>query len=589
MARDLVWLAGETSGDFIASLVLPQVAHRYPDEKMYGIGGDRMIAAGLDAWHHSRALSVRGYVEVIKKLPSLLKLRSEMKRRVSQLAPRAFIGVDAPDFNLAIEEYLRREGIKTIHFVCPSIWAWRPERIHQIKRAVDHMLLIFPFEKKLMDEAGIKSTYIGHPLAREIPMEPDKDAAREKLGIDPTGPVFAVLPGSRQAEVAWCGPHFFGACEKVLEFDKRSLFLVPAADRARESQIKEVRDITFEILQSAQSNSAKKGQIKKYNIIPDYIKEMKEKFGNVGRGVKVVVDSANATGGIVGPELYREIGCDVVELFSEPDGNFPNHHPNPSVEKTLDILKETVIKEKADIGIAYDGDSDRIGVVDNKGRYLTGDKLLLIYALDLIADCKKKGITPKIVSEVKCSQVLYDTINNCGGEAIMCKTGHGYIKGKMKETGAILAGEMSGHTFFKDRYYGFDDAIYAGCRIIEIISKHKAIKPDFTIHEMLEPFDKVFTSSEVRFPCPNELKKSTLIEIQQIVENNRDIFGSPIKDIITLDGMRIVFDGGFALIRQSNTEPVFTLRFEAKTKEECERFQNCMTGLLEKILDKAKV
>ena len=356
-----------------------------------------------------------------------------------------------------------------------------------------------------------------------------------------------------------------------------------------ESQIKEVRDITFEILQSAQSNSAKKGQIKKYNIIPDYIKEMKEKFGNVGRGVKVVVDSANATGGIVGPELYREIGCDVVELFSDPDGNFPNHHPNPSVEKTLDILKETVIKEKADIGIAYDGDSDRIGVVDNKGRYLTGDKLLLIYALDLIADCKKKGITPKIVSEVKCSQVLYDTINNCGGEAIMCKTGHGYIKGKMKETGAILAGEMSGHTFFKDRYYGFDDAIYAGCRIIEIISKHKAIKPDFTIHEMLEPFDKVFTSSEVRFPCPNELKKSTLIEVQQIVENNRDIFGSPIKDIITLDGMRIVFDGGFALIRQSNTEPVFTLRFEAKTKEECERFQNCMTGLLEKILDKAKV
>lgn len=357
-----------------------------------------------------------------------------------------------------------------------------------------------------------------------------------------------------------------------------------------ESQIKEVRDITFEIL-SLPSNTASvpKGQIKQYNIIPDYIKEMKEKFGNVGRGVKVVVDSANATGGIVGPELYREIGCDVVELFSDPDGNFPNHHPNPSVEKTLDTLKETVIKEKADIGIAYDGDSDRIGVVDNKGRYLTGDKLLLIYALDLIADCKKKGITPKIVSEVKCSQVLYDTIDACGGQAIMCKTGHGYIKGKMKESGAILAGEMSGHTFFKDRYYGFDDAIYAGCRIIEIISKHKAIKPDFTIHEMLEPFDKVFTSSEVRFPCPNELKKSTLIEVQQIVENNRDIFGSPIKDIITLDGMRIVFDGGFALIRQSNTEPVFTLRFEAKTKEECERFQNCMTGLLEKILDKAKV
>ena len=234
-----------------------------------------------------------------------------------------------------------------------------------------------------------------------------------------------------------------------------------------ESQIKEVRDITFEIL-SLPSNTASvpKGQIKQYNIIPDYIKEMKEKFGNIGKGVKVVVDSANATGGIVGPELYREIGCEVVELFSEPDGTFPNHHPNPSVEKTLDTLKETVIKENADIGIAYDGDSDRIGVVDNQGKYLTGDKLLLIYALDLIETCKEKGIIPKIVSEVKCSQVLYDTIDACGGQAIMCKTGHGYIKGKMKESGAILAGEMSGHTFFKDRYYGFDDAIYAGCRII---------------------------------------------------------------------------------------------------------------------------
>lgn len=238
MARDIVWLAGETSGDFIASLVLPQVAEAYPDESMLGIGGDRMIAAGLKPWHHASALSVRGYVEVLKKLPSLLMLRREMKRRVSRLSPRAFIGVDAPDFNLSIEESLRQEGIKTIHFVCPSIWAWRPERIHQIKRAVDHMLLIFPFEKKLMDEAGIDSTYIGHPLAREIPMKPNKDAAREKLKIDPPGPVFAVLPGSRQAEVAWCGQHFFGACEKVLEFDARATFLVPAADAAREAQIK---------------------------------------------------------------------------------------------------------------------------------------------------------------------------------------------------------------------------------------------------------------------------------------------------------------------------------------------------------------
>ncbi len=241
MEKDIVWLAGETSGDFIASLVLPHVAALYPDEKMVGIGGDRMIAAGLEPWHHSSVLSVRGYVEVLKKLPSLLRLRAEMKRRAADLHPRAFIGVDAPDFNLAIEEFLRGKNVKTIHLVCPSIWAWRPERIHQIKRAVDHMLLIFPFEKKLMDEAGIDSTYIGHPLAREIPMKPDKEAARRKLGLEGhEGPVFAVLPGSRQAEVAWCGPHFFGACEKVLEFDRRSIFLVPASDAAREAQIRNV-------------------------------------------------------------------------------------------------------------------------------------------------------------------------------------------------------------------------------------------------------------------------------------------------------------------------------------------------------------
>ena len=136
----------------------------------------------------------------------------------------------------------------------------------------------------------------------------------------------------------------------------------------------------------------------------------------------------------------------------------------------------------------------------------------------------------------------------------MCKTGHGYIKDKMKETGALLAGEMSGHTFFKDRYYGFDDAIYAGCRIIEIIAKHKKINPEFKISDMLKAFDEVYSSAEVRYPCPNELKKSTLEKVKSMIEADKNIFGSQIKDIITLDGMRIVFDGGFALIRQSNTE-----------------------------------
>lgn len=361
-----------------------------------------------------------------------------------------------------------------------------------------------------------------------------------------------------------------------------------------EKQIAEVKEITLNNFiplplgeggistQEPSVRNSGEGKIEKYNIIPSYIKEMKEKFGHVGDGVKVVVDSANATGGVVGPQLYKELGCEVIELFSEPDGNFPNHHPNPSVEKTLDTLKEVVVKNKADIGIAYDGDSDRIGIIDEQGKFLTGDKLLLIYAMDLIDNGKK----PTVVSEVKCSQVLFDQININGGHAVMCKTGHGYIKDKMKETNAELAGEMSGHTFFKDRYYGFDDAIYAGCRIIEIIAKQKKVNPNFTISDMLKPFDKVCSSAEVRFPCSNELKKETLEKVKKCVENDKNLFGSEIKEIITLDGMRIVFDGGFALIRQSNTEPVFTLRFEAKNKEECERFKSCMINTLENILKK---
>ena len=347
-----------------------------------------------------------------------------------------------------------------------------------------------------------------------------------------------------------------------------------------ESQIKEVKEMTFENWKNLPT------ELETYNfsteIIPEYTAEMKEKFGKIGEGIKVVVDSANATGGIVAPNLYRAIGCDVVELFSEPDGRFPNHHPNPSVLSTLETLSKTVVETGADIGIAFDGDSDRVGIVDSKGKPLTGDKLLLVYAMDIIDE------HPTVVSEVKCSQVLYDTINEAGGNAVMCKTGHGYIKEKMKETHAVLGGEMSGHTFFKDRYYGFDDAIYAGCRMIEIVAKHKKSNPNFKLEELLAPFNKVFTSDEVRFPCPNELKKEVLESMKNQVKNHPDMFGSEIKDIVTLDGMRIVFKGGFALIRQSNTEPVFTLRFEANNEAECNRFKEAMTSYLDGVIS-AKV
>ena len=184
---------------------------------------------------------------------------------------------------------------------------------------------------------------------------------------------------------------------------------------------------------------------------------------------------------------------------------------------------------------------------------MPGDQLLLIFALDVIHGFANRGEVPKVVSEVKCSQVLYDTINANGGEAIMWKTGHGYIKSKMKETKAILAGEMSGHIFFKDRYYGFDDAIYAGCRFIEIVAKEKAKNPDFKVSDLLASLPQAYTTRELRYPCKNELKKTILAELTKIIEQSPDMFGSEIKSVITLDGLRIIFDGGFAMIRQSNT------------------------------------
>lgn len=350
-----------------------------------------------------------------------------------------------------------------------------------------------------------------------------------------------------------------------------------------EERIKEVKELTFNEMKNSTIYS-KVGKVNEYDLIPDYIDVMQREFGRIGEGIKVVVDSANGTGGVVAPNLYRALGCQVIELYSNPDGRFPHHHPNPSDERTLKDIKKAVVENKADLGIAFDGDSDRIGVIDSQGNSMTGDKLLLIYALDIIEQYKNKPNKPKIVSEVKCSQVLYDHINKIGGDAIMCKTGHGFIKSKMKETGAILAGEMSGHTFFKDKYHGFDDAPYAGCRLIEIVAKKKKQNPDFRIEKLLTPFEKVYSSQEVRFPCENEFKKSTLDAFEKVIKDNPDIFGTEIKEIVTLDGLRIIFDGGFALIRQSNTEPVFTLRFEAKTKTDAEHYQKVMVENLEKIL-----
>lgn len=234
---NMIWAAGETSGDLLASEVLPAVMSSFPGVEMDGIGGDKMIQSGLNPWFHSKDLSVRGYIEVIKHLPRILKIRSQMINRVTKDSPAAYIGVDAPDFNLAIEEKARAKGVPVIHMVAPAVWAWRPNRIHQIKRAVDHLLLIFPFEKEIFDAAGIPNTYIGHPLAARIPLVPQTMQARQELGLPLDGPVVAVLPGSRKDEIKWCGPRFFGACSLILKSEPRTKFVVPAAAEERKKEI----------------------------------------------------------------------------------------------------------------------------------------------------------------------------------------------------------------------------------------------------------------------------------------------------------------------------------------------------------------
>ncbi|MDD3150369.1 MAG: phosphomannomutase/phosphoglucomutase [Candidatus Gastranaerophilales bacterium] len=347
--------------------------------------------------------------------------------------------------------------------------------------------------------------------------------------------------------------------------------------------MKRLKELTKKEIENPLKSTLKQGICEKYDIISEYINKMSNEFTNAGKSLKIVVDSANATAGVAAPELYRKLGCEVIDIFTEPDGRFPNHHPNPSDEKTLDAIKAKIKKTNADFGIAFDGDADRVGIIDDSGYSIPGDQLLLILALDILQN-QKFDSRPAFISEVKCSQILFDEIDRNGGNAIMWKTGHGFIKSKLREENAVLAGEMSGHIFFNDRFYGYDDAIYAGCRFIEIISKKKIQNPNFKVSELIANLPQAFTSREVRFPCPNDKKQPALKNLEEIINQNPDIFGTKIEKIITIDGLRIVFNDGFALIRQSNTEPVFTMRFEAKTEEKTELYKNTLVELTEKSL-----
>ncbi|MDX8381547.1 MAG: phosphomannomutase/phosphoglucomutase [Ghiorsea sp.] len=274
--------------------------------------------------------------------------------------------------------------------------------------------------------------------------------------------------------------------------------------------------------------------------------------------LKVVIDAGNGPAGIVAAPLYRMLGCEVVELYCEPDGTFPNHHPDPTVAENLQDLSALVLESHADLGIAFDGDGDRIGVVDEHGSIIDGDMLLLLLSRQLLN--QKPGAT--IISEVKSSQVLYDDIHAHGGKAIMWRTGHSPIKAKMRETGALLAGEMSGHFFFADRYFGFDDATYAGARVMQLL-----VAQNLPLSQLLKDVPLRTCTPEIRIACDDERKF-------KIVEEAKAFFEKQDCDMIDIDGVRLVFDKGWALLRASNTQPALVMRFEAVDAQALEDLQD---------------
>ncbi len=299
------------------------------------------------------------------------------------------------------------------------------------------------------------------------------------------------------------------------------------------------------------------------SYINSIIENSKSHIGS--RKLKVVVDAGNGVGGLVGPEVLRALGVEVIELFCEPDGRFPNHHPDPTELKNIKDLVAAVKNHKADFGIGWDGDADRIGVVDERGEPVFGDMLLLIYGRAILAE--KPGAT--IIGDVKCSSQLFDDLSARGATAIMWKTGHSLIKSKLKETNGDLAGEMSGHIFFKHRYFGFDDALYSSARLVEIMSHHSG-----PISSLLSGLKPMLSTPEMRVDCPEAIKF-------KIASAAQDAFKEFKVD--TIDGVRVTFEKGWGLVRASNTQPVLVMRFEAESAELLEGYKKTVIERIETI------
>ena len=308
------------------------------------------------------------------------------------------------------------------------------------------------------------------------------------------------------------------------------------------------------------------GKSEHYEIVPPYQQHLLNDVSRLKRSLKVVVDAGSGVGGPVAPPIFRRLGCTVWEIACTPDGSFPIHHPDPTVPENLRALIDKVRCEGADLGIAYDGDADRIGAVDEQGNIVWGDELLVIFARDIL----QRNPNATIISEVKCSQRLFDDIVAHGGVPIMWKAGHSLLKAKLKETDALLAGELSGHMFFKERYFGYDDAIYASLRLLEIIANSG--RP---FSALFADLPRTMSTPEIRIDCPDDRKFI-------IAERAKEYFRKH-YDTIEIDGVRVQFPEGWGLIRSSNTQPALVLRFEAQSAEKLTEYRALVESKLKEL------
>ncbi len=377
----------------------------------------------------------------------------------------------------------------------------------------------------------------------------------QSLGTIPTPLLyFCIYQKSREAGIMITGSH------NPPEYNGFKLMI--GHDTLFGAGIQDVR----RIIEAQDFVTEPSGQESHYDIIPEYHSYVVSNI-ELKRRLKVVVDAGNGTGGSVAVPIFRELGCDVIPLYCEMDGHFPHHHPDPTLPEALEDLIKTVKEAGADLGIAYDGDSDRIGVVDNLGEIIWGDRLLILLARDILPH--QPGAA--VISEVKASQQLYDEINRLGGRPIMWKTGHSLIKAKIRQEKALLAGEMSGHIFFADRYFGFDDAIYASARVLEILSRSPR-----KLSEMLADLPETFITPEIRIYASDAVKF-------QIVDRTRRALAAR-HPIIDIDGVRATFPHGWALVRASNTQDALVLRFEAETASDLKGIKSEVEGVIEKVI-----